>query len=315
MGFFLFILVNAVLFIRPVEAFGIHDLENSYLVLIVPCIYLSLNSILSCLLGKPLDAQPVAMCVFAIALIVPLSYVAKFDLNSAFRAATDFSKIVIYFLLLISLVNSPGRLKVFLAFILIFCAVLAGASILCNLKIIRLASVKVLPGEKPDPITGELPVPDRLEGAGLFQDPNEMCVTLAALIPLALYFLSNRSNLFSQLLGLLTTPLFLTGIIMTRSRGGFLALLAGLGVMSYIHWGPKKTFWLGSLGLILIMALGGGRQTEIGVRTGTAQARIELWSDWLTTFRANPMLGDGMILNQPEAESAQQARSDRSPGP
>ena len=52
------------------------------------------------------------------------------------------------------------------------------------------------------------------------------------------------------------------------------------------------------------MALGGGRQTEIGVRTGTAQARIELWSDWLTTFRANPMLGDGMILNQPEAESA-----------
>ena len=231
MGFFLFILVNAVLFIRPVEAFGIHDLENSYLVLIVPCIYLSLNSILSCLLGKPLNAQPVAMCVFAIAHDRAAFVCRQVRSQQCLPHCTDFSKIVIYFLLLISLVNSPGRLKVFLAFILIFCAVLTGHSILCNLKIIRLASVKVLPGEKPDPITGEH-AGARPAGRGRPVPGSQRNVRHAGRSHPArrFYFLSNRSNLFSQLLGLLTTPLFLTGIIMTRSHGGFLALLAGLGV-------------------------------------------------------------------------------------
>ncbi len=304
MAFFLFILLNATLFIRPVEAYGISELENSYLVLIIPCLILSLNDILACVLEKRLDAQPVTLCVFGLAVMVPLPFLAKFDLNAALQAGTDFLKVVIYFLLLVSLVNSKRRLTVFLACILFFCAVLAGTSILSNLQVIQLANVKKADIPKPDPVTGELPPPERLVGAGLFQDPNEMCVTLASLLPLALYFLTARKTAVGNLLGLVTTVLFAIGIVLTRSRGGFLALLTCLGVMSYIHWGGKKTAYLGALGLALVFAVGGGsRQTEIGVRTGTAQARIELWSDWLTTFRANPMLGDGMMMDQSESES------------
>ena len=304
MAFFLFILLNATLFIRPVEAFGISDLENSYLVLIIPCLILSLNDILTCVLEKRLDTQPVTLCVFGLALVVPLPFLAKFDLNGAVHAATDFLKVVVYFLLLVSLVKSKRRLTVFLACILFFCAVLAGTSILSNLQVIELANAKQAIIPKPDPLTGELPPPDRLAGAGLFQDPNEMCVTLASMLPLALYFLTARKSAAGNLLGFLTTALFSVGIVLTRSRGGFLALLTCLSVMSYFQWGAKKTAYMGTVGLVLVFGFAGGsRQTEIGVRTGTAQARIELWSDWLVTFRANPMLGDGMMLDQSEEDS------------
>src|SRR5436305_1735756 len=98
MAFFLFILLNATLFIRPVEAYGISDLENSYAVLIIPCLILSFNDILAYLLNKRLDTKPVTLCVLTLALMMPLPFLAKMDLNGAFRAGTDFLKVVVYFL-------------------------------------------------------------------------------------------------------------------------------------------------------------------------------------------------------------------------
>ena len=45
MGFFLFILVNLALFIRPAELFGIEELERIYQVLILACLAASLPEV------------------------------------------------------------------------------------------------------------------------------------------------------------------------------------------------------------------------------------------------------------------------------
>jgi O-antigen ligase len=50
----------------------------------------------------------------------------------------------------------------------------------------------------------------------------------------------------------------------------------------------------------LLLIAGGGRQTTISATEGTGQTRIQLWSDWLDEFRANPVFGAGMQLGKEE---------------
>ena len=130
MGFFLFVLVNLALFLRPSEVFGIEELERVYQVLISACLAVSLPAILKCILGKSLACQPVTLCVFGILLLVPLAYLAAFDWSEAFRTEVYFLKVVIYYVLLISLVNTPRRLRQFLGWVLVFAMVLALVSVL-----------------------------------------------------------------------------------------------------------------------------------------------------------------------------------------
>jgi len=215
MGFFLFILVNALLFIRPAEVFGIEELENVYQILILACLAFSLPDVLACLLGRPLDMQPITVCVLAISILIPLPFLAAADGNEAFRTWFTFFKVVIYYVLLISLVNSGRRLRIFMACVLMFCMVLALASVLNIHGIIHLENLKTATEGSEDLKTGENTSVERLMGTGLFQDPNEMCVILAALLPLTLYFLSDPRRGVVKMVMLANLFVFAYAIILT----------------------------------------------------------------------------------------------------
>ena len=55
-----------------------------------------------------------------------------------------------------------------------------------------------------------------------------------------------------------------------------------------------------AVGLPMLLLVFGGRQTEISTSTGTAQTRVELWREWLTTWRENMLFGKGMSLAKEE---------------
>src|SRR5436305_1210460 len=85
-------------------------------------------------------------------------------------------------------------------------------------------------------------------------------LTAAPLMPLCLYHLGNDKNFLRRGLWLATLLLFFYGIYLTKSRGGFLALLAGLGTLCWARYGWRRAALVGGLGLPLLLLVFAGRQ-------------------------------------------------------
>jgi O-antigen ligase len=85
-------------------------------------------------------------------------------------------------------------------------------------------------------------------------------------------------------------------IFLTRSRGGMLGLLAGLGVCTWARYGLQRSLLAGAVALPLVLLVFGGRQTTMSAEEGTGQTRIQLWSDWMAEFRGSPLFGQGIVL-------------------
>src|SRR5258707_13901 len=82
---------------------------------------------------------------------------------------------------------------------------------------VQLENVIILTDRDIDRVTGAKKVGDRLQGTGLFGDPNDMCVMLASLVPLVLYFLTDKKAAL-KLLGVASAIVFAYAIVLTRSR-------------------------------------------------------------------------------------------------
>jgi hypothetical protein len=314
MAFLLFLLVNASLFIRPAEVVPGLIGWNIYEALIIACFLSALPEIFAFFGRRSLAAQPVTLCVFALLMAVPLAYLSRLDLEKAAETGFAFAKVVVYYVLLLSIVNTPGRLRAFLFWVVGCCAVMMLVALLrfqgvIEIQLPQTPGVAGKPGEGAkrgptndafakeyvrDPDTGELRELRRLVGTGLFQDPNELCLAAVIAVPLCLFGLMDPRLGAARLL--LLPVLLLLGTVMyfTYSRGGFLGLCAGLLTLFHARYGWRKSLALGALALPLLAVLFAGRMTSIETGSGTGQSRIQLWSEWLEAFRGSPLFGVGV---------------------
>src|SRR5204863_3843695 len=112
-----------------------------------------------------------------------------------------FLKVVLYYLLLISVVNSTERLRTFLGSIALFATVNATVAILHYYGIVEVPSLSVLEyAESIDPETG-LPVMfRRMQATGIFGDPNDLAMIAVLGIVLSINRLGDRASGGSRLL-------------------------------------------------------------------------------------------------------------------
>jgi O-antigen ligase len=150
---------------------------------------------------------------------------------------------------------------------------------------------------------------ERLQFSGIFNDPNELCMWLAAVTPVALYLFLHDRNFARRALWLAALGVFAYGIFLTKSRGGFLALLTGLGTLCWDRFGWRKTLLIGTVALPVLLFFYAGRQTSLDMNRQTGQTRIQLWSDWLDRFRGSPLLGEGMSYEELDPAKAAERRA------
>jgi putative inorganic carbon (hco3(-)) transporter len=299
MAFFFFILVNATLFIRPAEFVPALLGWELYFYFIVVCLILAVPDVLAYFTDKSLLTQPVTLAVLGLLPCVFLAGIIANGMSAGWRSFTDLAKIIIYYLLFVSLVTTTARFRILVICILVCCGAMTMVAVLRYHEVIELAAVKPLKEGLPARSGASVTI-DRLGTTGIFGDPNDLCVMLAAMVPLCLYFVMADSNIGFRAAGAGLLPLFIYAIHLTHSRGGFLALVVSLGALFWTAYGWKKTAIIGIIGLPLLLIVFGGRQTEIDVKTNTATSRIHLWNDWLWTFRENMFFGNGIAQGADE---------------
>jgi hypothetical protein len=295
LGFFLFLLLNAVLFIRPSELIPSLEGAQIYEAIIFACLAISFPEVVRQLAVRSLAAQPIAACVLGVAAAAVLSRLAHFELGGAVEAGVEVGKLLAYFLLFIGVVNSVARLRAFLAWLVVLIAALTVLSLMQYHGVIDVPSMSAF-AERQDEIdadTGEQVVLSRLCGAGIFQNPNDLSRILIVGMTVCAFCLFDGPRLLRLLL---LPPLGLFGyaLSLTFSRGGLLDLLAGAVVLCGARLGKWKTIGIVIILIPALLWLYKGRQTNITTSEGTGRQRVELWSDGLAALKESPVFGIGM---------------------
>src|SRR4051794_29742771 len=104
-GFFLFVVLNFVLFVRPTEMFPPLLGLEVYMVTILLCLAASFAAVTEQLLPRQLERRPLTVCVLGMTLAVTLSHLAALRLGLAWKWGFDFFKVLLYFLLFVGLVR------------------------------------------------------------------------------------------------------------------------------------------------------------------------------------------------------------------
>jgi putative inorganic carbon (HCO3(-)) transporter len=289
----LFLLLNAILFLRPGDI--VPQLEGwpIYNVVILCCIAASFPAIMYQLRPDVLAQRPVTLCVFGVLAGVVASLLALRDTWSAREWAIDISKIVIYFILIVANLDSAARIRKFLVAIAVYILLLNVVALLSYHKVIDLPTVEPMEEPQADPVTGERIIVVRLVAAGIFGNPNDLSRICAVGILICIMGLLHDRRWVARLFWVGTMATFVYALMLTKSRGGLLSLGAGVIILLYARFGAGKG------GLLLLMMLPAivifdGRQTRIDTGTGTAQERIRLWSAGLVALRERPVFGIGM---------------------
>ncbi len=295
MSWFLFIALNAALFIRPVDLFPELDMQI-YLYLIVLCVLASTSQLAAVIDSRALSRAPITCCVLGMLPAVALSQLAHFQFGLAFDCVQRFAKVVIYYLLFVALVDTLPRLKSFLFWLNRFVIVLIALALLHYHGIINIPSLDAFQQHDIDPETEQVRLLPRLCSTGLFNDPNDLCNILVIGIVISLFVMIELRQGFRRMLWLAPIGMYLYALKLTYSRGGLITLSAGVLTFVHARFGRKKTVFAAGLLLPAVLVFFGGRQTTVDVTSteDTSQNRIQLWAEGLAVFRQTPLFGIGM---------------------
>ncbi len=302
MNYATFLLLTATLFVRPAEIFTALKDAPIYLCLMLVCLAANGPRMVRQFLPASLNRHPISTCVIGMLLSVAVSHLTHGLVSDARAAVQEFGKPVVYFLLLLCVIDSQRRLVHFLKWLLLCIVVVAGLALLQFHGVTDIPALKELQQHDAISATGEVLQVRRLRSTGIFNDPNDLSMIL--LLGMTICGAGWSKALGTRLPRTLwLPPMAICGyaLALTRSRGGFIAMLVGLTVLLTSRYGWRKTLPLAALLFPLLLVLFAGRMTRISADEDTGQARIQLWSDGLEMFRQSPLFGIGYGTYQDHA--------------
>jgi hypothetical protein len=281
----LFLLLNVVLMIRPEELIPEIAGARLYFIVIGVCLLVSGEKLLALLTPQNLIDRPITACVIGLLGAAALSLIGRGQIGELTEILPEFAKVILFFLLLVAVIDTPARLRLFMGW-LVVCVL--GISILALLQfheVIDVAALRPLErhNDEYDPVTGKYTKFLQLRSTGIFNDPNDLCLILVVGIVCALYRTATARNWAMSVVWLSPLAAFGYALMLTKSRGGLLGLMAAIFALLYSRYGWKRTLVLMTMLLPVMAVVVGGRQTDISMdENDTAQTRIQLWSDGLS---------------------------------
>ncbi len=228
-----------------------------------------------------LRADPVNRWMMALVAAVAASVVLSTDRADSMAAFKDlFVKIVILYVLIVNLVDTPRRATALQSTILLCAAFLGGYALWSKL-------------------TGRATIEGSRAGlVGLLADPNDLALVLLTGVPFAVLALLETVGLRRMLYGALGV-LAIAGIIATQSRGGLLGLAAALYLILRRRVKSRWLTWaavaVGLVGLAMVAGIGARQGLETGAVDESAQGRLDAWGAGMRMVKYNPLFGVGFF--------------------
>jgi hypothetical protein len=295
MRFWLLLLLTGLLFLRPAELFPGVPEGPYYQIVMIACLVLGAESILSQFTPAGLATRPITACLLGLSLAIPLSHVAHGFLWGARQSLMAYGRVFAVYLVVVGTLDSFASLERYLKFLTACIVAIAGLALLHGEGVISLPSLAHFEqGIGRDSDTGEAIVLSRLRATGIFNDPNDFAIILVVGIVASFHWIQGCRQHPSRLAWSLPLVALLTALYETHSRGGLLALLFAAAGYVYVRMGWRRTVFVLVPTCAALLVLFSGRMTDADALTeGTGQSRVQLWSAALAHFKANPLFGMG----------------------
>ncbi len=195
-------------------------------------------------------------------------------------------KIILIFALMVSTISSPKRVRQMTWIMIIASTYIAGRAVLDYVR-----GVNLVEG-------------DRVRGAigGMFDNPNDLALNLVTFLGPTLLFIVFERRGSRRLFAAACAAIMMAAIVCTKSRSGFLGLIAmGVVVLYYAaRTKPGIVFAVIVAGVLAVPAMPQSFWDRMGSitnaetdPTGSREARLRLLTQGLEVFSQNPLTGIG----------------------
>lgn len=205
-------------------------------------------------------------------------------IGGALEALTEFAPVVMCYFLIRLGVRNVAELRRFTRFFVVL-----------NLFLAFNGLLQIYTGAGLGPVAAmETREGVRIQGTGIFNDPNDLGMTLVMTVPFILSAITGRgARFFGRVFGLAALAVILLACYYTNSRGTMLGLAMVLAAFMYRRFGFFSASTLAGIGLAALVALGPSRMATVSAEEASAQGRIQAWAAGYQMFFDSPVIGVG----------------------
>lgn len=287
-AFTLFCMVTAVMILRPGEIITPLAIIPFYEILILSTLLLAISGVLQNFKLDSLKRQPVALCLVGVFVAIPVSHITHMYFGGMVHSTIEFFKSALLYVLLVVVVDRWSRFERLTTIVALCATVVVSLCLIDFFGVVDFPFIKHVEENYGRAATGYDIRIARMNGTGIFSDPNDISLLIVASAIMSLAFLTDKARGATRFAWAVPIVILVTGLACTKSRGGILAAGAAFGIMLMFRYGKKVAIGMGCLG-VLALPVVAGRQANIDISDGTGHDRILLWRDGLAALRSKDL--------------------------
>jgi O-antigen ligase len=304
MDFIFFQIVQLILFLRPGDINPEWERIPLYEIFILGTLLFAGFGVFRQFLPPFIYQRPIPLLLGGLMIAAAISGTMMNDIYTGRTAAFEIAKISLYFVLVLAVINTPGRLKWFLILMIVNIVLLTVFAVLVYHEVLYIPALARFDQGEWDPASNSYVKTPRLRSAGIYNDPNDLSLIISVGILLSMWAWENKRAGSLRHLWVLVLAFLTYGLYLTKSRGGVFAFGAGMIICLYVRYGLKNALRVGLALFIPVAVMIFASRTQavdLTNREDSAQSRILLWSEGMKMFTGSPLWGNGFRTYVDEA--------------